>query len=136
MVKKTRSESGASDNSDASKRTKQSGTKSTADRTKTSYNPSAQIAKGKCGYEGCTNKLQATEPDEPDAISCDVHNETWTTGYSYLAEKDCQTKCNSCDRDFSDSFVNSHVALHNKDDPILQTWRSCFAEARLHGMPP
>ena len=84
--------------------------------TKDAYNGSNAIAKGKCGYDGCRNKLRVDHDSDAAIIDCDLHHDTHQKGYKYLADTDCQSKYNAVDATFSESFDATHLAFHNDED--------------------
>ena len=61
--------------------------------------------------------LDEGEETAGTCISCDVHRDTWHTGYKYMTEAECQKKYNSHELEFSECFDNTHVRYHNEEDP-------------------
>ena len=79
------------------------------------YDPSEDIAKGLCGYDGCELPLLGVDVDaEEGAISCEAHNETWDGAYNYMKEGECQERYNGdTDGAFRACFDNAHEMTHN-----------------------
>ena len=87
---------------------------------KNKYDGTEAIIKGNCGYEGCKNKLRSrndSSDDESPVISCDLHDQTYWHGYSYLDERECQTMYNAVEVRFSENLDNAHECFHGDDEP-------------------
>ena len=81
---------------------------------KVGYDPSSDIKRGVCGYEGCKMKIDLVTKGASD-ISCPKHDSTHKISYSYLSKEDCQKKYNS-DAKFSECVNSSCGCIHDGDE--------------------